>query len=225
MEEICERVLPAGTSYDWTGIVYQELKSANAAPIVFTLAIVAVFLFLAAQYESWTLPILVVICVPFAALGALAGLNVMGMPLDVYAQIGLVMLIGLAAKNAILIVEFAKQGSEEGKPPLQAAMDAARLRLRPILMTAFSFVLGVVPLVVAGGAGANARRSIGITVFVGLSVATLLTLVIVPVFYALLETIRERMWGVEPGPGGDGPGGDGTPGAPAGDAGAHTMGA
>ncbi len=225
MEEICDRVLPAGTSYDWTGIVYQELKSANAAPIVFTLAIVAVFLFLAAQYESWTLPILVVICVPFAALGALAGLNVMGMPLDVYAQIGLVMLIGLAAKNAILIVEFAKQGSEEGKPPLQAAMDAARLRLRPILMTAFSFVLGVVPLVVAGGAGANARRSIGITVFVGLSVATLLTLVIVPVFYALLETVRERMWGVEPGPGGGDAGGDGAPGTPAGDAGAHTMGA
>jgi HAE1 family hydrophobic/amphiphilic exporter-1 len=223
MEEICDRVLPAGTSYDWTGIVYQELKSANAAPIVFTLAIVAVFLFLAAQYESWTLPILVVICVPFAALGALAGLNAMGMPLDVYAQIGLVMLIGLAAKNAILIVEVAKQGSEEGKPPLKAAMDSARLRLRPILMTAFSFVLGVVPLVVASGAGANARRSIGVTVFVGLSVATFLTLVIVPVFYALLETIRERMWGVEAGPGGEGtPPGGGTAGT---GTDAHTMGA
>jgi HAE1 family hydrophobic/amphiphilic exporter-1 len=221
MEEICDSVLPAGTSYDWTGIVYQELKAANAAPIVFTLAIVAVFLFLAAQYESWTLPVLVVICVPFAALGALLGLNAMGMPLDVYAQIGLVMLIGLAAKNAILIVEFAKQGTEEGKPPLQAAMDSARLRLRPILMTAFSFVLGVLPLVFAGGAGANARRSIGVTVFVGLAVATFLTLVIVPVFYALLETVRARVWGVDPAPTDGGP----TDGGPAAGGGAHTMGA
>jgi HAE1 family hydrophobic/amphiphilic exporter-1 len=197
MEELCERVLPPGLAYEWTGITYQERKSSNAAPIVFTLAIVAVFLFLAAQYESWTLPVLVVGAVPFAALGALAGLRVLGMPLDVYAQIGLVMLIGLAAKNAILIVEFAKEGSEHGKSPVEAAMDAARLRLRPILMTAFSFILGVVPLVVATGAGANARRSIGVTVLVGLAVSTLLSLVIVPVFYALLVIVRDRVWGAD----------------------------
>ena len=197
MEELCERVLPQGLAYEWTGITYQERKSSNAAPIVFTLAIVAVFLFLAAQYESWTLPVLVVGAVPFAALGALAGLRVLGMPLDVYAQIGLVMLIGLAAKNAILIVEFAKEGSEHGKSPVEAAMDAARLRLRPILMTAFSFILGVVPLVIATGAGANARRSIGVTVLVGLAVSTLLSLVIVPVFYALLVIVRERVWGTD----------------------------
>jgi HAE1 family hydrophobic/amphiphilic exporter-1 len=197
MEELCERVLPPGLAYEWTGITYQERKSSNAAPIVFTLAIVAVFLFLAAQYESWTLPVLVVGAVPFAALGALAGLRVLGMPLDVYAQIGLVMLIGLAAKNAILIVEFAKEGSEHGKSPVEAAMDAARLRLRPILMTAFSFILGVVPLVIATGAGANARRSIGVTVLVGLAVSTLLSLVIVPVFYALLVIVRDRVWGAD----------------------------
>ncbi len=197
MEELCGRVLPQGLAYEWTGITYQERKSSNAAPIVFTLAIVAVFLFLAAQYESWTLPVLVVGAVPFAALGALAGLRVLGMPLDVYAQIGLVMLIGLAAKNAILIVEFAKEASEKGKPPVEAAMDAARLRLRPILMTAFSFILGVAPLVLASGAGANSRRSIGVTVMVGLAVSTVLSLVIVPVFYALLKIIQDRVWGTD----------------------------
>ena len=197
IEEICERVLPQGITYEWTGITYQEQKSSNAAPIVFTLAIVAVFLFLAAQYESWTLPVLVVIAVPFAALGAVGGLRIAGLPLDVYAQIGLVMLIGLAAKNAILIVEFAKEASEKGKPPIEAAMDAARLRLRPILMTAFSFILGVAPLVLASGAGANSRRSIGVTVMVGLAASTVLSLVIVPVFYALLKIIQDRVWGAD----------------------------
>jgi HAE1 family hydrophobic/amphiphilic exporter-1 len=195
IEEACARVLPKGITYEWTGIVYQERKSSNAAPIVFTLAIVAVFLFLAAQYESWTLPVLVVIAVPFAALGGILGLRLWGLPVDVYAQIGLVMLIGLAAKNAILIVEFAKESSERGRSPIEAAMDAARLRLRPILMTAFAFVLGVLPLVLASGAGANSRRSIGVTVVWGLAVSTLLSLVIVPVFYALLVTVRDRMWG------------------------------
>lgn len=199
MEQICDKVLPQGMTYEWTGIVFQEQTSANAAPIVFTLAIIAVFLFLAAQYESWTLPILVVIAVPFAVLGAVGGLRVAGMPLDIYAQIGLVMLIGLAAKNAILIVEFAKAGTERGLTPVQAALDAARLRLRPILMTALSFILGVAPLVIATGAGASARRSIGVTVMVGLAVSTLLSLVIVPVFYALLVVIRDRVWGPDDG--------------------------
>jgi HAE1 family hydrophobic/amphiphilic exporter-1 len=157
-----------------------------------------VVLVLAAQYESWTLPVLVVGAVPFAALGALAGLRLADKPLDVYGQIGLVMLVGLAAKNAILIVEFAKEASERGRTPVEAAMDAARLRLRPILMTAFSFILGVLPLVIATGAGANSRRSIGITVLAGLAVSTLLSLVIVPVFYALLVTIRDRAWGAVP---------------------------
>jgi HAE1 family hydrophobic/amphiphilic exporter-1 len=195
MERLCEEVLPQGIGYEWTGITYQERKSSNAAPVVFTLAIVAVFLFLAAQYESWLLPVLVVGAVPFAALGAVAGLRLAGKPLDVYAQIGLVMLIGLAAKNAILIVEFAKEASERGRSPVEAAMDAARLRLRPILMTAFSFILGVVPLVFASGAGANARYSIGVTVLAGLAASTVLSLVIVPVFYALLVIVRDRVWG------------------------------
>jgi HAE1 family hydrophobic/amphiphilic exporter-1 len=195
VDEVCARVLPQGIVHDWTGIVYQERKSGNAAPIVFTLAIVAVFLFLAAQYESWLLPVLVVISVPFAALGGILGLTLHGIPVNVYAQIGLVMLIGLAAKNAILIVEFAKEASERGATPVQAARDAARLRLRPILMTAFSFILGVVPLVLASGAGAESRRSIGVCVVYGLAASTLLSLVIVPTFYALLVTVRARMWG------------------------------
>jgi HAE1 family hydrophobic/amphiphilic exporter-1 len=195
IDEVCTRVLPQGIVHDWTGIVYQERKSGNAAPIVFTLAIVAVFLFLAAQYESWLLPVLVVISVPFAALGGILGLTLHGIPVNVYAQIGLVMLIGLAAKNAILIVEFAKEASERGATPVQAARDAARLRLRPILMTAFSFILGVVPLVLASGAGAESRRSIGVCVVYGLAASTLLSLVIVPTFYALLVTVRDRMWG------------------------------
>jgi multidrug efflux pump subunit AcrB len=209
MDEVCAEVLPQGIVHEWTGIVYQERKSGNAAPIVFTLAIVAVFLFLAAQYESWLLPVLVVIAVPFAALGGILGLTLHGIPVNVYAQIGLVMLIGLAAKNAILIVEFAKEASERGATPVQAARDAARLRLRPILMTAFSFILGVVPLVIATGAGAESRRSIGVCVVYGLAASTLLSLVIVPTFYALLVTVRDRLWGAPDAPAAEVPSGHG----------------
>jgi gold/copper resistance efflux pump len=186
IEEICERVLPQGITYEWTGITYQEQKSSNAAPIVFTLAIVAVFLFLAAQYESWTLPVLVVIAVPFAALGAVGGLRIAGLPLDVYAQIGLVMLIGLAAKNAILIVEFAKARHDEGIDPVEAALEACRLRLRPILMTSIAFIAGVYPLVVSTGAGSEMRQAMGTAVFAGMIGVTVFGLFLTPVFYVVL---------------------------------------
>ncbi|MFO0782950.1 MAG: efflux RND transporter permease subunit [Phycisphaerales bacterium] len=198
MDAACKATLPQGITYDWTGIVYQQLKAGNLAPIVFGLAILAVFLFLSAVYESWTLPLLVIITVPLAALGALATLRLVGRPLDVYAQIGLVMLIGLAAKNSILIVEFAKDQREQGLTAIEAARKAARLRLRPILMTAFSFILGVIPLAIATGAGANSRQSIGLTVIGGLSVATFFTLIIVPVFYVMLEYVREHLFKIDP---------------------------
>jgi multidrug efflux pump subunit AcrB len=153
---------------------------------------VFVFLILAAQYESWTMPFMVLFAVPLALFGAFLALFVRGMQTDVYSQIGFVMLIGLSAKNAILIVEFAKRRRQEGLSIVDAAMEAARLRLRPILMTAFAFILGVVPLMVASGAGAASRQSIGTTVFGGMLAATLLTLLFVPVFYAVIEGLRER---------------------------------
>jgi hydrophobe/amphiphile efflux-1 (HAE1) family protein len=198
LDALSKEVLPAGLSMQWTGIVYQQLKAGNLAPIVFGLAVILVFLFLAAQYESWTLPILVLVTVPLAALGAVLALGHYGKSLDVYAQIGLVMLIGLAAKNGILIIEFAKDARETGKTALEAAVTAARLRLRPILMTAFAFILGVVPLADATGAGANARQSIGITVIGGLALATFFTLFIVPVLYVGLDMIRVKVFKIDP---------------------------
>ena len=184
--------LPHGFSFEWTGVIYQQLKAGSVAILVFGLAFVFVFLSLAAQYESWTMPFMVLLSVPFALFGALLALWLRGLELDVYGEIGLVMLIGLSAKNAILIVEFAKRLREDGKPVLQAATDAARLRLRPILMTAFAFILGVSPLVVAAGAGAGSRQSLGTTVFGGMLVATVFGLMSTPVFYVTIEWLRER---------------------------------
>jgi HAE1 family hydrophobic/amphiphilic exporter-1 len=193
MEEVAQQVLPPGITYSWTGVTFQQLRAGDLAPLIFALALVFVFLFLAAQYESWVLPVIILLAVPLALLGALAALTIRGMALDVYGQIGLVMLIGLAAKNAILIVEFAKERREhENMPVVMAAVEAARLRLRPILMTAFAFILGVVPLVVATGAGASSRQSLGTTVFGGMLAATVLSLISVPVFFSLIETMRER---------------------------------
>jgi multidrug efflux pump subunit AcrB len=159
--------------------------------VVFALASVFVFLILAAQYESWSMPFMVLLAVPLALFGALLAIWVRHLQIDVYSQIGFVMLIGLSAKNAILIVEFAKRRRLEGLSITEAAMEAGRLRLRPILMTAFAFILGVVPLMIASGAGAASRQSIGTTVFGGMLAATLLTLLFVPVFYATIEKWRE----------------------------------
>ena len=191
MQRVAATTLPADFGYEWTGITYQELKAGSVATVVFALAIVFVFLILAAQYESWSMPFMVLLAVPLALFGALTAIWLRQMQIDVYSQIGFVMLIGLSAKNAILIVEFAKRRRDEGLSIVEAAMEAARLRLRPILMTAFAFILGVVPLMVATGAGAASRQSIGTTVFGGMTAATVLTLAFVPIFYAAIEQMRE----------------------------------
>lgn len=192
MERAAAAVLPPGMSYEWTGITYQELKAGDVSGIILALALVFVFLFLAAQYESWSMPFMVILGVPLAMLGALGMLWLRGIQIDVFSQVGFVMLIGLAAKNAILIVEFAKQLRERGHNIVEAATEAGRLRLRPILMTAFAFILGVVPLTIATGAGAASRQSIGNTVFGGMLISTIFGLAMVPVFYAVIERLRER---------------------------------
>ncbi len=192
MQELADQYMPEGMGFEWSGISYQEIKAGNLAPLIFGLSLVFVFLFLAALYESWAMPFMVMLAVPLALLGAMTAQWLRGLSDDIYCQIGLVMLIGLASKNAILIVEFAKQRREEGMPVQEAAMTAALIRLRPILMTAFAFILGVFPLVVASGAGANSRHSLGTAVFGGMIVSTLLSLIIVPVFYVIIENLRER---------------------------------
>ncbi len=198
MERAAAAALPRDFGFEWTGITYQELRAGSIATIVFTLAIVFVFLILAAQYESWSMPFMVLLAVPLALFGALLAIWLRGSQIDVYSQIGFVMLIGLAAKNAILIVEFARRRREQGLGIVEAAMEAAKLRLRPILMTAFAFILGVVPLMIATGAGAASRQSIGTTTFGGMLAATILTLIFVPVFYAVIEQWRERRIGGHP---------------------------
>jgi HAE1 family hydrophobic/amphiphilic exporter-1 len=198
MERAAATALPRDFGFEWTGITFQELKAGSIASVVFGLAIVFVFLILAMQYESWAMPFMVLLAVPLALFGAFVALLLRGMQIDVYSQIGFVMLIGLAAKNAILIVEFARRRREEGLSIVEAAMEAARLRLRPILMTAFAFILGVLPLMFATGAGAASRQSIGTTVFGGMVAATILSLVFVPVFYAVIEQLRERRESGEP---------------------------
>jgi HAE1 family hydrophobic/amphiphilic exporter-1 len=210
MQRAAANVLPQDFGYEWTGITYQELKAGSVAVIVFSLALVFVFLFLAAQYESWAMPFMVILAVPLALFGAFGMLWLRGMQIDVFSQVGFVMLIGLAAKNAILIVEFARRRREDGISVVAAAMDAARLRLRPILMTAFAFIFGVVPLMLAHGAGGASRQSIGTTVFGGMLAATVLSLALVPVFYVVIERLREprpkrvrreQMHGLEAAPG------------------------
>lgn len=190
MEKVADATLGEGYSYAWTGVTYQEKKSGNLAPIVFSLSLLLVFMVLAAQYESWTMPFVVLMAVPTGVLGAAYSLHFCERALDVYAQIGLVMLIGLSAKNAILIVEFARERLLDGDSPAEAGINAAKIRLRPILMTAFAFILGSVPLAIAFGAGANSRRSIGTTVVGGMTAATVL-IILIPVFFILVESIRE----------------------------------
>ncbi len=187
--------LPPGYGYEWTGTTYQEKLTSGQTGAIFAMAIVFVFLVLAALYESWAIPFAVLLGIPFAVLGAYAGLTLRGMSSDIYAQIGLVMLIGLAAKNAILIVEFAKLEYERGKPLIEAAIAGARLRLRPILMTSFAFILGAIPLATATGAGSGARLVLGTAVVFGMSAATLIGIFIIPVFYVFVQTLAERMRG------------------------------
>ena len=192
MEELSAKVLPQGYSYQWTGLSLEELESGGTAVILFGLGTLVVYLTLSAQYESFVLPFIVLLAVPMALLGALAAQWGRGLQNDVYCQIGLVMLVGLASKNAILIVEFAEQLRHRGMPLVEAAVEAARIRLRPILMTSLAFILGVVPLVVATGAGEKGRHSVGTTVFGGMIMSTILNLFFIPVLYLIIEGWRER---------------------------------
>jgi len=192
MAELSQKVLPQGFTFQWTGLSLEELSSGSTTLILFGLGTLVVYLTLSAQYESFVLPFIVLLAVPMALLGALTAQSLRGLENDVYCQIGLVMLVGLSSKNAILIVEFAEQLRHGGMPLMEAAVEAARIRLRPILMTSLAFVLGVVPLVVASGAGEHGRHSVGTTVFGGMIVSTILNLFFIPVLYLIIEGWRER---------------------------------
>jgi len=197
VEQVAREVLPQGYELSWTGQAFQEKRAGQSSINAFAFALIMVFLILAAQFEGWSLPLAVVMAVPFALLGALVAILVRGFPNDIYFQIGLVTLIGLAAKNAILIVEFAEQQMEHGKDVFEAALEGARLRFRPILMTSLAFVLGVVPLVVATGAGAAARRSMGTGVFGGMIAATFVAILFIPIFFTWLAGKKVRHHGDE----------------------------
>jgi HAE1 family hydrophobic/amphiphilic exporter-1 len=200
LEEVAAETLPSDMSYTWSNMSYQEKAAEGSGGVVFVMALVFVFLILAAQYESWSIPLSVLLGTPIAVFGAIGGLwlarlvPVIGESYEnnVFAQIGLVMLIGMAAKNAILIVEFAKLEVENGRNPVEAAMEAARSRFRPILMTAFSFILGVIPLLVASGAGAEARKVMGMTVFSGMLVATMIGVLVVPALFVIIHRMAHR---------------------------------
>lgn len=207
VEQVARQVLPPGYDIEWTAQAYQEKRTGNASVFAFGFALIMVYLILSALYERWGVPLAVVLAVPFAVTGALLFVWLRGMNNDIYFQIGLVVLIGLAAKNAILIAEFAMQGMEAGKSAVEAAREAARLRFRPIVMTSLAFVLGVVPLVLATGAGAGARQSMGTGVFGGMLVATFVAPVFVPLFFSLLA--RKPRPQHKHGPGTEAPSGEG----------------
>jgi hydrophobic/amphiphilic exporter-1 (mainly G- bacteria), HAE1 family len=193
MQDLAKKTMIQGMSYSWTGLSLEEIESGGKAILIFGLGILVVYLALSAQYESFALPFIILLAVPTAVLGALAAVAVRGFADDVYVQIGLVMLIGLSAKNAILIVEFAEQMREHGKSIVDAAIEAAELRLRPILMTSIAFILGVLPLAFATGAGALGRRSVGTTIVGGMLFSTILNLVFIPVLYVILSTMLAKI--------------------------------
>ena len=193
MENLARATLPQGTSFQWTDLAYQQRSTGNTAIFIFVLSVLFVFLVLAAQYESWSLPLAIILIVPMAVLSALLGVMARGMDNNILTQIGLIVLVGLAAKNAILIVEFAREAeANEGKSPIEAVVEACRLRLRPILMTAFAFILGVVPLLIATGPGAEMRQALGTAVFFGMLGVTIFGLFLTPVFYVTLRAITGR---------------------------------
>ena len=189
IDRIAKEVLPPGIDYEWTDLTYQQILAGNSSVVVFPLALLLVFLVLAAQYESLTLPIAIILIVPLGVLAALAGVWLTGGDNNIFTQIGLVVLVGLSAKNAILIVEFARELEFEGKTPVQAAIEASRLRLRPILMTSMAFIMGVVPLVVSTGAGAEMRAAMGIAVFSGMIGVTVFGIFMTPIFYVLVRRL------------------------------------
>jgi hydrophobe/amphiphile efflux-1 (HAE1) family protein len=192
MEQVASRTLPPGFSYDWSSISYQERQAGGQVVWLFVLALIFSYLFLVGQYESWSLPLAIIISIPVATMGALAGLWFLHMPLSIYAQIGLVLLVGLAAKNAILIVEFAQERRRDGLSVVDAAVDGGRIRFRPVMMTSLTFILGVVPMIIATGAGAGSRRAIGTTVFSGMLAATVFGIFLIPVLYFIFQSAREK---------------------------------
>jgi hydrophobe/amphiphile efflux-1 (HAE1) family protein len=192
MQQIADKELPRSMGTEWTDLAFLQLQAGNSAMWFFFLAVIFVFLVLAAQYESWRLPLAVILVVPMCLFCSVVGLQAAGMEINIFTQIGFVVLVGLASKNAILIVEFAKQQQEMGVPRGQATMEACRLRLRPILMTSFAFILGVVPLVVAQGAGAEMRKALGVAVFSGMLGVTFFGIFLTPVFYYVIQWFAER---------------------------------
>ena len=192
MEALARQTLPAGIGFEWTDLAFQQRQAGTSTILIFGASVLFVFMVLAAQYESWSLPLSVVLIVPMCLLAAVSGLLLRGMSVDILGQIGFVVLVDLASKNAILIVEFAKQAQDSGATAVEAAVQAARTRLRPILMTSLAFILGVVPLVTATGAGAELRQSLGTAVFFGILGVTGFGLVFTPVFYAVVQRLFHR---------------------------------
>ena len=224
MEDIAKESLPQGYGYEWTTTAYQERQAGTAQAVILALGLIFVFLFLAAQYESWGIPFSVILGIPVGVMGAFLVVWIRDFVNDTYVQIGLVTLVGLAAKNAILIVEFAKMKREEGVPLLEAAIEGSRLRFRPILMTSFAFILGVVPLMVATGAGSASRQSLGTAVFGGMTAATCIGVFLIPTLYVVVQGLTERFFGAPKpknaaaaahGAPSNGPGGDESGAAPA----------
>ncbi len=192
MARVADKILPPGFGYSWSALSYQEQKAGGEVIGLFALALIFAYLFMVGQYESWNIPLSIIVSIPVATLGALTGLWVLHMPLSIYAQIGLVLLVGLAAKNAILIVEFAQDRRAEGLAIAEAAVDGARIRFRPVLMTSFTFILGVFPMMIATGAGAGSRRAIGTTVVSGMFISTMFGIFLIPALYYLFQSAREK---------------------------------
>jgi multidrug efflux pump len=191
LERLARAELPQAMSFEWTDMSYLELLAGNTAMIIFAFAVVMVFLVLAAQYESWSLPLAVILVVPMCLLSAITGVNIANQDINIFTQIGFVVLVGLASKNAILIVEFAKLQRQEGKSRREATLEACKLRLRPIVMTSFAFILGVLPLLISHGAGAEMRRTLGTAVFSGMVGVTLFGIVLTPVFFYTIDWLGE----------------------------------
>jgi multidrug efflux pump len=187
LQRLAEQELPKNMAYEWTDMSYLEILAGNTAMKIFLCAVVMVFLVLAAQYESWSLPLAVILVVPMCLLSAIRGVNIAHMDINIFTQIGFVVLVGLASKNAILIVEFAKRQREEGRSRREATLAACKLRLRPIVMTSFAFILGVLPLIISRGAGAEMRRTLGTAVFSGMVGVTLFGIVLTPMFFYTID--------------------------------------
>ena len=191
MKKLAEETLPTGFGFEWTDLSYQQVTGGQAGLLVFPICVLFVYLVLAAQYGSWSLPFAVILIVPMCLFAATIGVRIMGQDVNILTQIGFVVLVGLAAKNAILIVEFARDIELEGKPRLEAVIEACRLRLRPILMTSFAFILGVLPLVVSTGSGSEMRQAVGVAVFFGMLGVTLFGLIFTPIFYVIVRNLAE----------------------------------